>query len=346
MHKLRVGVFMGGKSIEREVSFNSGRTVCDHLDVLRYQVVPIFQTQQGTLYILPWTFLHRGKISDFEHRLPIQAQEIKWDNLQNTIDFAYIATHGRYAEDGTLQGFLEVLNIPYLGSKVFASALGMDKIAQKDFLKTAGINVAKWVVVHAAQINNFKDHATQIHLALEQQKLQLPLVVKPHKEGSSLGITIVTDLKDLESALIHASNAYQEKQQDVLIEEKIEGMEFSCIVITDYKTNQPLPLPPTEIVCDAESTFFDYQQKYMPGKSTKFTPARISEEQITLIQQTCINTMHALGLTNLARIDGFLTPENKVYIVDPNSLSGMGPASFLFRQAAQIILAMHNLLTI
>jgi D-alanine-D-alanine ligase len=131
MKKLRVGVFMGGKTNEREVSLNSGRTVCDHLDTTRYEAVPIFQTFAGDLYILPWRFLHRGKTTDFEHRLDVEAQAIKWDDLKNIIDFIYIATHGRFAEDGTLQGMLELLGIPYLGSKVFTSALGMDKMMQK-----------------------------------------------------------------------------------------------------------------------------------------------------------------------------------------------------------------------
>src|ERR1700740_23965 len=109
MPKLRVGVLMGGKSIEHEVSFNSGRTICDHLDTSRYEIIPLYQTRTGLLYILPWHFLHRGKTTDFEHRLHNQASSVSWDQLKNIIDFVYIATHGRYAEDGTLQGILEIM---------------------------------------------------------------------------------------------------------------------------------------------------------------------------------------------------------------------------------------------
>lgn len=119
MHKIRVGVLMGGKSVEKEVSFNSGRTACDHLDTTRYNIIPIFQTDTGALYLLPWYFLHRGKISDFQHRLADEAQHIIWDDLKELIDFMFIAVHGQFAEDGTLQGFLELLQIPYLGSDVF-----------------------------------------------------------------------------------------------------------------------------------------------------------------------------------------------------------------------------------
>src|SRR3989344_8397360 len=116
MPKLKVGVFMGGKSIEKEVSFNSGRTICDHLDTARYSIIPIYQTDIGTLYILPWHFLHRGKTADFENRLVKEAESIVWDDLKNRIDFMYIAMHGRYAEDGILQCILELFGILCLGS--------------------------------------------------------------------------------------------------------------------------------------------------------------------------------------------------------------------------------------
>jgi len=120
---IKVGVLMGGMSIEREVSFNSGRTICDHLDPQLFQVVPLFQTAEGLLYILPWTFLYRGKIADFQSRLSTQASSVTWDQLSKLIDFMYIAVHGKYGEDGRLQAMLELLKIPYLGSKKFASAL-------------------------------------------------------------------------------------------------------------------------------------------------------------------------------------------------------------------------------
>ncbi|MCX5922835.1 MAG: ATP-grasp domain-containing protein [Candidatus Dependentiae bacterium] len=334
MSKLRVGVFMGGRTIEKEVSFNSGRTVCDHLDTVRYDVIPLYQTSNGALYLLPWHFLHRGKTSDFEHRLPNEAQCITWDSLKNLIDFAYIATHGRYAEDGTLQGFFEVLGIPYLGSKVFSSALGMDKNMQRDFLAAAGVDIPKDIVVTAQQIEQFDKNA--ILSRLEKHNVTLPYIIKPCKEGSSLGISVVFDNKDLHQALITASEIYPGIHQDVLVQEKLEGMEFSCIILTDYKTGTLIPLPPTEIVPEAGTHFHDYEQKYMPGRASKFTPARTTPEIIARIQGICAQAMHALGITNIGRIDGFYTNDDRIAIVDPNTLSGMGPASFLFRQGAEI----------
>jgi len=336
MQKIRVGVLMGGKSIEREVSFNSGRTVCDHLDVTRYDIVPIFQAANGLLYQLPWRFMHRGKISDFEDRLIADTQSITWDSLKQRIDFMYICTHGQYAEDGALQGALELLQIPYLGSKLYASALCMDKIAQKDVMRMQGIAVPRDVTVYPYMINQWALYQAIITHSLHKQSISFPCMVKPHKEGSSLGVHVVHNEEELYAALFASSWVNQRKQQPVLIEEKIDGMEFSCIVLTDYKNNCLLPLPPTEVVPEEGAGFFDYEQKYMPGRAHKFTPARVAYEVIIRIQETCMHVMQALDMRTIARIDGFVTCDNRVVIVDPNTLSGMAPSSFLFREAAEI----------
>lgn len=336
MNKLNVGVIMGGKGIEREVSFNSGRTICDHLDTSRYNVIPLFQTICGALYILPWRFLHRGKTSDFEHRLKNQAECISWDNLKNRIDFMYIATHGRYAEDGTLQGFLEVLNIPYLGSKVFSSAVNMDKGMQKKLMQQHGIAVARDLLLTPHEVQMYTAQPALLATALQERALNFPCIVKPTQEGSSLGMSSAHTLEELVIAINSACTVDVHHAQTVLIEEQLTGMEFSCIILTDYTTGKLLPLPPTEVVIEKDSHFFDYEQKYMPGRASKYTPARCTQDQIAAIQQTCMATMRALEIANFARIDGFLTPDNRVVIIDPNTLSGMGPSSFIFRQAAEI----------
>ncbi len=334
MKKLRIGVLMGGKGIEKEVSFNSGRTVCDHLDPMRYEVVPLFQTAQS-LFILPWHFLHRGKTTDFEHRLQGEATQITWNSLKNHVDFIYIAQHGRYAEDGILQGFLELLKIPYLGSKVLASALRMDKIAHKIFLTQAGIHVPRFVAVEPYEIDFFHDYKDTIQQRLVDANIYDQYVVKPYNEGSSLGMSIVTE-NELEGALKKACYIEQEHKKRVLIEEKLEGMEFTCIILMDYKTGNYLPLPPTEIIPEPGTLFFDYEQKYMPGRGIKHTPARCDTDTTHAIQQTCIAVMKALNFTTMGRIDGFVTHDNKIVITDPNTLSGMAPSSFIFNQAAEV----------
>ena len=336
MNRTRVGVFMGGLSIEREVSLNSGRTICDHLDTTLYDVIPLFQALNRQLFILPAHFLHRGKTSDFEHRLATEAENISWDALKTRIDFMYIAAHGRYAEDGSIQGFLEVLGIPYLGSKVFASALGMNKIMQKEFLKAAGIAVPRGIAVHPYQMKN---DITEIVHQLELQNISFPLVVKPYHEGSSFGVSIVHQEDQLLAALQKAMHVNAAKPQAVLIEEKIQGMEFSCISLMDSATDQWVPLPPTEVVAKSNLEYFDYEQKYMPGAATEFTPARRSADDLALIQQECVRASHVLGMQTISRIDGFLRNDGTVIIVDPNTLSGMAPTSFLFRESAHIQLS-------
>jgi UDP-N-acetylmuramate--alanine ligase len=331
MQKIKIGVLMGGKSIEREVSFNSGRTICDHLDTSLYEIIPLFQLHTGALFILPWKFLYRGKITDFEHRLTTEAQKISWDSFKSLVDFIYIALHGAYAEDGTLQGFLEIVQIPYLGSKLFGSALSMNKIMQKKFLKHGGVSVPLDVVISAHEYKTISH--TQLEEKLHEQSISFPCIVKPAHEGSSFGVTIVHSLEELPHALHYAATIDPKRIQDVLIEQKIEGMEFSCIILGNLEHNDYLVLPPTEII--AETSIFDYEQKYMPGRATKYTPARCSTEDTQLIQETCLRVMRILQLT-MARIDGFLTRDGVVVIIDPNSLPGMSPSSFLFRQAAEL----------
>ncbi len=340
MPKLRVGIFMGGRSIEREVSFNSGRTVCDHLDASRYDLVPIYQTMLGDLYILPWHFLHRGKTTDFEDRLTKEAKHIIWDELPKLIDFMYIAMHGRYAEDGILQGTLELFGIPYLGSSRLASAICMDKIMAKRLLSYSGIFVPRDVTIYPHEIKQtkIKDLISQ----LAKKQITPPWVVKPYKEGSSLGITVVHKPEQLFDAIHKASTVHPGTTQAVLIEELIQGMEFSCITLFDYKKESFMPLLPTEIIPEASTQLFDYDQKYMPGRATKFTPARCAPEILKKIQQTCMNVMQCLDIKTISRIDGFVTDDGHIIIIDPNTSSGMAPSSFLFREAAAMTNMNHT----
>lgn len=355
---------MGGKSLEKEVSFNSGRTVCDYIDTTQYIIVPLYQTG-STIYLLPWHFLHRGKTTDFEHRLPQEAESIAWDDLKNHVDFIYIAEHGRYAEDGCLQGFLEILGIPYLGSGVLASALRTDKIVHKTFLNNAGIATPKFIAVEPYEIDNFEQYKDAIFDKLKNlssarltpsstsldgdpdwnkveigakgypRALEEHFVVKPCNEGSSLGISIATK-NNLDQALKKACYIEPGKKKRVLVEEKITGMEFTCIILTDHKTGELFALPPTESIAHEDIGFFDYEQKYMPGKGIKRTPARCDKETTTRIQQTCINVMQTLEFKTMCRIDGFVQHDGSIVIIDPNTLSGMAPSSYIFNQAAEI----------
>lgn len=334
--KLTVGVLMGGKSIEKEVSFNSGRTICDHLDTSRYTIIPLYQTSDGTLYLLPWHFLHRGKTTDFEHRLASEAQRITWDALKEHVDFVYIAMHGRFAEDGILQGALELLGIPYLGSSRLASALCMDKAKVKIMLEHNGIATPHGITIPTHIAHTAHTHISDIIVQLHAHTIPLPWVVKPHNEGSSIGITIVHNETQLADAIVAACTIQPNHPQAVLIEERLTGMEFSCVTLVDYTTGELLPLIPTEIVPDPGTDLYDYTQKYMPGRALKFTPPRCSQQIIETIQKTCMQIMKLLNIETISRIDGFVKDDGKIVIVDPNTFSGMAPSSFVFREAAEM----------
>ncbi len=335
MNKLRVGIIMGGRSIEREVSFNSGRTICDHLDTQEYDLLPLFQRHDGKLFLLPWRFLHRGKISDFEHRLEQEAEQITWSSLKQRIDFMYIALHGRYGEDGCIQGFLEILQIPYFGTKVRGSAIGMNKHVQKQLLKNAGITTPKGIRLTFSMFQELENNHPAIETLLEENTLNFPLIVKPEQEGSSLGVSKANTVEELVNALRLAHLVNNKRPQAALIEEYIKGTEFSCIVITDYTTNKFIALPPTEVEIEANSQIFDYEQKYMPGRAFKHTPARLPDEIHEKIKKTCVTTMDILEFSNIGRIDGFVKPDGSIVITDPNSFCGMSPSSYAFLQAAE-----------
>jgi D-alanine-D-alanine ligase len=331
---IKVGVLFGGKSIEREVSFNSGRTVCDHLDTALYNIVPLFQTAVGDVYILPWTFLYRGKIADFENRLEAEAKKIAWDDLPTLIDFMYIAVHGKYAEDGRLQAILELFKIPYLGTKVFGSALGMNKVLQNKYLAMHNIQTPKGFSV---TVDEVQSRDCQFFLnKLQEHNISFPVIIKPQAEGSSLGVFVAHNDQELIQLLKKSSFVLSSVGQDVMIEEKIIGMEFNTIVITDLSTGEFVSLPPTEIMLREGVEIFDYHHKYMPGAANKRTPAHCSQDSLKKIQEACIATAKALSFENIARIDGFLTKDGDVVILDSNPISGMGPSSFVFRQAAEI----------
>jgi UDP-N-acetylmuramate--alanine ligase len=349
--KLRVGVFMGGKSIEHEVSFNSARTICDHLDTEMFVVVPIYQTIDGDLYILPYKFLHRGKTLDFRHRLTNEAKKVFWDDLKNLVDFAYLAVHGRYAEDGTIQGMLDVLNVPYLGAGIFTSSLCMSKAKQKEYLKKRGMKVPGGIILEPVYIKKLLTLDSEkiiknILDKLKVEKINFPYIVKPSSEGSSFGISVVFSQEDLFPAIKKAAICDSRIVQTVLVEEKIEGMEFVCMHIEQTSNSLKekdgvgnrkwLGFPITEIVPEGEARFFDYEQKYMPGRAKKIVPARCSKDEEEKIKKICLDSSEILGFSTLSRIDGFLKKDSEVIITDINTITGMGPSTFIFHQAAEI----------
>jgi len=324
MNVLRVGIILGGMSSEKEVSLNSGRNVYDNLDSERYEGIPIFMDGDGRLWIIPWQLVSQNTTTDITERLEEDARHISYGELKNEIDFAFISLHGKYGDDGCIQGALELMGIPYTGPGVLASALGMDKHVQQKILNEAGIDVPESLVFREDEWLSSETGVVETITGT----FDLPFVVKPVREGSSVGVTIVRDITMLEKGMSDALRW----DRNVLVEEYLEGTEFSCIVLE--REGGPSVLGVTEI--HPQSDFYSYDDKYMPGRCSKFTPPKnISEEVIQRIKTDVVRAFETLGFRSYGRIDGFVLESGRVLITDPNSSSGMAPSSFFFEQAAE-----------
>jgi len=431
---IKVGIFFGGSSREREVSFAGGRTVYDNLDKNLFEAVPIFVDSFNNFILLNWEFIYKGSIRDFyptvsalkDQQKPLQiyaeslpdahrdngrkmaaqlGKIIKPEELNQYMDFAFLALHGMYGEDGTIQGLLEWFDIPYTGSGIMPSAIGMHKKTQKTMLQHAGFNSPKFLGITK---QTWQTADRKKLLAEVKKHVGLPFVVKPANQGSSVGVSVITqnNIADFERAVdasffiqtleknqwVGKSEADKlallQKMADVkegisfpvlangsiiynpdelyvfldhhfakkstlkiesvysetecLIEGFIKGREFSCIVIKD-ENGKAIALPPTEIVKGTE--VYDYRSKYLPGLSRKVTPIDIAEKQVQNIRKECVRLFEFFKFNTYARIDGFITAKNEIFLNDPNTTSGMMPSSFFFHQAAEIGLNPSQFLT-
>lgn len=278
MKKIKVAVILGGISSEREISLVTGQAVIDNLDREKYN------------------------ISRYDPKTDLA----KLIQDKNKIDVAFIALHGPFGEDGTIQGFLELLAIPYTFSGVLASALAMDKHQSMEIYKAAGIPTPKHILV-----TNPNDKIST----------NLPVVVKPNRSGSSVAITIVKDKKDLAPAIKKALK----EDREVLVEEYLQGKE---ITVATLGNENPQALPVIEIVPNL-GEFYDYDSKYKSGGSTHHLPARISRGETKLAQKLAIKAHQALGCRGAARTDFILTSKGGPIALETNTIPGMTPTSLL-----------------
>jgi D-alanine-D-alanine ligase len=323
MNKLRVGVILGGISSEREVSLNSGRNVHDNLDREAYAPIPVFMDGEGRLWVIPWQLVSQNTTTDITERLADEARRISYEGLKQEIDFAFLSLHGKFGEDGCIQGLLELLGIPYTGPGVLASALGMDKHIQQRILQAGGIGVPESLLIREPEWR--KDREGVIRALLS--RFRLPIFTKPPREGSSIGVTLVRD----EDSIAEGIEEALKWDRAVLVEEFLDGIEFSSIILEEDGEIHPLEV--TEIT--PQSDYFTYDDKYMPGRCRKFTPPRnIPPQVVEAIKQEAVRAFRALGFRSYGRIDGFYLRDGRILITDPNSSSGMAPSSFFFEQAA------------
>ena len=274
---LRVGVLMGGQSSEREISLKTGKAISAALKRRGYGVSAI----------------------DVDASLP-------WQLRSKKVTVAFLALHGPGGEDGTVQGLLETLGIPYTGSGVRASAIAMDKATTKSILSAHQIPVARGVVLE----NEYPQR-------LPPRGLKWPVVVKPSCEGSTIGVSIVRNSKNWRSAL---SRAYQYDTK-VIVESYIEGREIAIGVI-DQRA-----LPAVEI--QAPGGFYDYQAKYQKQDTQYLCPAPVTQSQLNRMRVLAVQAYQIIGCAGAARVDFRLSKQGRPYVLEINTIPGMTERSLL-----------------
>ncbi|MCG8473831.1 MAG: D-alanine--D-alanine ligase [Desulfobacterales bacterium] len=289
MSKLNLAIIYGGTSPEREVSLASGKAAIEALDTSRYNLFE-YDPKEGL-----------GKL------------------VANapTLDVALILLHGSPGEDGTVQGLLDLLKIPYQGAGVLGSAIAMDKPLSKTLYKEAGIPTPKAAYIHKGDVVNAFDIT---------QDLGLPLFVKPACGGSSVGMSRVTSTQELEDAIALA-HTYDEL---VIVESFIDGIELTCGVLGNTELEA---LPIIEIIPEGESTFFDYTAKYTPGATTEICPARIEKSVSDRVMHLAQKAHKALHLKGYSRTDFILKRDGNLFALETNTIPGMTSTSLLPRAA-------------
>jgi len=283
MKSKKIGVLMGGLSAEREVSLKSGAAVHQALMARGYNAVAIDMGRNLAAVL-----------------------------VQEKVEAAFIALHGRYGEDGCVQGLLELLQIPYTGSGVLASALAMHKLYSKQTFASAGILTAPF--------HHFR-RGEQVRLT--DLAFGLPLVVKPVQEGSSVGVSIVREEGQLDAALASAFR----HDSEILVEQYIKGQEVQIGILDDR------PIGAIEIV--PKNEFYDFEAKYTDGMAEHIFPARLESALYEKAQQIGLAAHLALGCSGYSRVDLLVTDAGESYVLEVNTLPGMTALSLLPEIAAK-----------
>lgn len=323
--KIKIGIIFGGLSCEAEVSLTGGRNVFNNIDRLKFEPLAIYWDKQAQFWLLPEVLLIRNTTKEIGQRLTKQANLISYEDLKNHLDLAFLITHGKFGDDGCLQGLLELQGIPYTGSGVLSAALGLDKNMQRKLIREdKSINQPPYLIINQS---DWQKDSLKIIANLEKE-FNYPLVIKPTREGSTMGVVLIKNKEEF-SQKIQQSFEFDNR---VIIEPYLKGREFSCMVMGG---SSPYALLPTETIHQNE--IFSYDEKYLPGASAKITPMDIDEKILKEIQRQSLQTFKILGCKDYARIDGFVLENKKVLITDPNSAAstGLGPSSWTWHQATK-----------
>lgn len=318
MKKKSIAIIFGGRSTEHQISLQSAYAVITHIDQNRFQPYLIGITKKGCWYLYEGdpSNLPNGSWESDPSCTPAMIVPdasihgmlvLRTPSSSTTIelDAALPILHGKFGEDGTIQGLLELANIPIIGCKTLASAIGMDKHLAHLVVSAYGIKVPEAVVFHT--------NPTMAELHKQTKHLTYPLFVKPMKAGSSFGISKVKDSSRLQDAVETAF----EHDDSVIIETAIAGFEVGCAIMGDHD----LTIGMVDEI-ELSQGFFDYTEKYTLQSSKIHMPARIPNETQIRIQDTAKVIYRALGCSGFARVDMFLTPEGEIYFNEVNTIPG------------------------
>jgi D-alanine-D-alanine ligase len=320
---------MGGPSSEHEVSLKTGAQVSRSLDPAAYAVTDIVITKNGEWMMprVPPQLLFAGTRSDYRRDV-MQGMAVAMPQrralevlAQSPTDAVFIAMHGEFGEDGTIQSILEEAKIPYTGSDSAASRLAMDKAASTQCFADAGMAVAPFGVVIRA---SWLEHGVLIEQRIIGQ-FATPLVIKPNDRGSSVGVSIVEDSGKLHEALKFAFSF----SGVVMVQKYIFGTEVTCGVVED-SNGSTYAFQPTEIV-PREKQFFDYHSKYVPDASFEITPARLSFDINERIRECARIAHRSLGCSGMSRTDMIVDASGAPHILELNTIPGLTETSLLPR---------------
>jgi D-alanine-D-alanine ligase len=317
--RLRLGVIFGGQSREHEVSVVSAQHVMAAATE-RFDVVPIGVTKSGAWLTPQETQRQLDRDDEAYHKaMELDGAGGILSRLEalaslREIDVAFPLIHGTFGEDGTLQGFLELAGVPYVGAGVAASAIGMDKALMKRLLRQAGLDVVDHITVRSTQ---YRSEGEEVAKAIETT-LGYPVFVKPANGGSSVGVSKVRSREDLGHALCLAFH----HDRKALVERAVQAREIECAVLGN---DDPQPSPLGEIRHTRE--FYDYEAKYLDPSTRLVIPAQVPEELSRRIQELAVRGYRAIDCAGMGRMDFFLTEDGQVYIDEVNTLPGFTPGS-------------------
>ncbi len=294
--KMKIAVVCGGLSNERDVSIKTGRQVFKNLNNEKYDKCLIEITEDGK-WLLRGDSLETGTDTAAKSLTIMHPDCGIAKNDLKGYDVIFLALHGKFGEDGKIQSILDILGVTYTGSGVFASALGMNKAKTSELVKGLKIKAPKFIFLSD---NNIDLQALDKKI---KEEIKYPCVMKPNESGSSIGINIAKTFEDLEKAIIKARS----EDDEILIEEYINGREITCGVLGNSNKTKLKALPPVEVI--AENVFFDYDAKYFSEKTREICPAEISKEHAEKITALSKKIHFALGCCGLTRSDFILKDE-------------------------------------